>query len=47
MSEESMAWLGVALYLKDMGYTDRQAAAAARPVLEAFRQAPETPQEKR
>lgn len=36
MSEERMTWLGVALWLKDLGYTAEQAATAAGPVIEAF-----------
>ena len=39
MSEESMTWLGVALWLKDLGYTTEQAAKAAGPVSEAFARA--------
>lgn len=39
MSHDSMAWLGCALWLADMGYPADVAAKAAGPILAAFKEA--------
>lgn len=39
MTRESMAWLGMALWLKELGYSIEQAVLCAGPLLEAIERA--------